>query len=72
MANKKWRRPTKKEVKAGIQFFLMGYGVCSGFISTYLTILVDLGLTNGALALVLASILGAASCFGLFEWISRS
>lgn len=69
---KKWRKPTWREVRVNVQFWLVEVTSVIGFSTVYLILLRLAGIQNGLWAEVISAICGGLSTFGLFCWIQRN
>lgn len=69
---KKWQKPTRREVRAAVQFSLMEITSTIGFSTVYLILLRCAGFQNGVWADVIAAICGGLSTFWLDCWVRRS
>lgn len=72
MAKRKWRKPTKEEVKKAVQYFLLIYTIAEGFFFVYTFAWFILGLPQTWWALLTTTVLGLLSTFGLLHWIARN
>lgn len=66
---KKWNKPTRKEARVVIQFWLLEVMTLIGFIETYQSIFLFLGFPLEWWTLVIAAICGILSTWGLIRWI---
>lgn len=64
--------PTKEEVKRGAQLLVLLYMLIEGFFCTYSLIWFRVGLPQEWWALLITTVLGMLSTFGLITWIARN
>jgi uncharacterized membrane protein len=69
---KKWFKKYKYEIVCGVQFFLIGYGLITGFWHIWLWLWFNIGLPIEWYSLVITAILGLLSAAGLFQWICKT
>lgn len=69
---KKFFKKYKNEIFGGIQFFLIGYGLVTGFCHSWLWLWFKIGLPIEWYALVITAILGLLSVASLLQWICKT
>ena len=66
------KKPTKKDIISGIQFYIIMHNMIMGFYFNYILIWYKVGLPVRWWSLLGAMMLAFASVFGLCEWITKS
>jgi hypothetical protein len=64
--------PKKREIVAGVQFFIMIYTMVMGFWYSYLWVWLKVGLPGEWWSSLLAMALALASVFGFGQWVKKS
>jgi hypothetical protein len=66
------KKPTKEEVKGGIQFFLLCYLCVMGFYITYSLVWVKIGFPIEGWSLLTCMVLAILSTGGYIHWVANN